>query len=111
MTGRRHAFTLGDVVRENARTYPGVEALTCGDVRVTFDALEGRVNRTAAFLRSRGVEPGDRVGWYGPSCHRAVELLLACAKCAAVFAPLNWRQSPGEIDWALEVVAPRLVVV
>ena len=110
MTTGRHAFTLGDVVRENARSLPQVEAIVCGEVRLTYPELEEQVNRTAAFLLDQGVTPGDRVAWLGPSCHRTVELLLACAKCGAIFAPLNWRQSVDELSWTLGAVSPRLIL-
>lgn len=111
MTDRRHAFTLGDVVRENARSLPTTEALVCGDARVTFRDLEGAVNRTAAVLIELGVGPGDRVAWVGPSCHRTIEALFACAKAAAIFAPLNWRQSDDELTWTLGAVAPKVVLL
>jgi long-chain acyl-CoA synthetase len=109
--GLRHAFTLGDVVRENARGMPEVEALVCGGTRLTYRLLDERVNRTAALLAGAGVRAGDRVAWLGYSCHRAIEVFLACAKLGAVAAPVNWRLSTVELSWVLGQVAPRVLVV
>jgi long-chain acyl-CoA synthetase len=111
VTRSRHAFTLGDVVRENARSLPRIEALVCGTTRLTFRQLDDRVNRTAALLTDAGVEQGDRVAWLGYGCHRAVEVFLACAKLGAVAAPVNWRLSTVELLWVLGQVAPRVLVV
>ncbi len=109
MTRRRYAFTLGDVVRENARSLPDVEAIVCGPDRLTYRRLDDRVNRTAALLAAAGAARGDRVAWVGHSCHRTIEMLFACAKLAAVLAPVNWRQSADELTWTIRQVAPRVL--
>jgi long-chain acyl-CoA synthetase len=38
------------------------------------------------------------------------ELLLACAKLGAYFCPANWRQQPDELAFAIDDLAPRVVV-
>lgn len=111
MTSRRFAFTLADVIRENARSLPDVEALVCGADRLTYRTLDERVNRTAAVLMGHGLAPGETAVWVGLSCHRAIETLLACAKAGAVFAPVNWRQSADELAWAIGQLVPRVLVV
>jgi acyl-CoA synthetase (AMP-forming)/AMP-acid ligase II len=110
VTGLRHAFTLGDMVRENARSLPDVEALVCGTTRLTYRRLDERVDRTAGLLAGSGVRAGDRVAYLGHGCHRAVEVILACAKLGAVAAPLNWRLSTVELDGVVRQLAPRVVV-
>lgn len=111
MSDRRLVFTLGDVLRENARSLPGREAIVCGEARVDYPELDRRVNRTAHVLAARGVGPGATVAWVGPSCHRTVEALYACAKLGAVLAPLNWRQSDEEMAWTLRQNGPAVVLL
>jgi len=110
MTDRLHSFTLGDVVRENARSLPHVEAIVCGDHRATYSEMEARVNRVAMTLGELGVHPGDRVVWIGLNCHRLLELVFACAKLGAIATPINWRLTPAEYATVLEQVRPTLVL-
>lgn len=111
MTDRLHSFTLGDVVRENARSLPRVDALVCGDHRATYPQVAVRVDRTVAHLASLGVTRGDRVAWTGQNCHRLIETVFACAKLGAIAAPVNWRSTPAELERLIGDIAPRVVVV
>lgn len=110
MTDRLHSFTLGDVVRENARSLPGVRALVCGDHRATYPQVAARVDRTVALLASHGVGTGDRVAWTGQNCHRMLEVVFACAKLGAIAAPVNWRLTAAELTTVIGDIAPRVVV-
>jgi len=103
-------FTLGDLVREHARSYPNRAAFVCGDGRWTFAETDERVNRLAAAMRERGVAHGSRVLWLGQNCHRAFEVTFACAKLGAVAIPANWRGSAEEMAYVIEDAAPSVVV-
>lgn len=107
---RLHAYTLGDVLRENARSYPNQVALGCADVRLTYPEFDDRVNRLAGSLAREGVGTGDRILWLGQNCHRVLELLLAAAKLGAIFCPANWRQSAPELSFVIVDTDPRVVV-
>ena len=75
-----HNLTLGDVLREHARSRPDVLAAVDGDVRLTYPEFDARVNRLAHALRDADVGSGDRVLWLGQNSHRVLELLGASAK-------------------------------
>lgn len=105
-----HALTLGDVLREHARSRPERDALVDGDVRLTFRALDARVERVASALQGEGVGAGERVLWLGQNSFRVVELLLACGRLGAMLCPANWRQSPEELAFVVDDLAPRLVL-
>jgi acyl-CoA synthetase (AMP-forming)/AMP-acid ligase II len=104
-----HDLTLGDVLREHARSWPRQTAVVDGETRLTYAELDARVNRLANAWRARGVEPGDRVLWLGQNSHRLLECLLAAAKLGAFFCPANWRQSVDEMAFVLDDLAPALV--
>ncbi|MCA1831181.1 MAG: AMP-binding protein [Actinomycetota bacterium] len=103
-------FTLADLVRENARSYPLREAVACSGERLTFAEFDARVNGLAAVLGDAKVRRGDRVLWLAQNCHRALEMLFACAKLGAVFVPANWRQAAEEMAFVIEDSQPRLAV-
>ncbi len=106
-----HAITLGDILRENRRSYPLRTAVVDGDVRLTWPQLDDRVNRLANALHDRaGVGTGDRVLWLGQNSWRVLEALLAAAKLGAVFCPANWRQSVDEFAFVIDDTSARVIV-
>lgn len=105
-----HALTLGDVLREHARSRPQQVAVVDGDVRLDYRALDGRVNQLADQLGRAGVDGGDRVCWLGQNSFRVLETLLAAAKLGAFFCPVNWRQSADELAFVIDDLDPRVVI-
>jgi len=105
-----HSLTLGDVLRENRRSYPQRDALVCGDDRYTFPEMDDRVNRLANALVAQGFGQGDRILWLGQNCHRVLEGLLAAAKVGGVFCPVNWRQTAQELEFVIDDVDARVVI-
>jgi long-chain acyl-CoA synthetase len=104
------AFTLGDVVRENARSFPGRNAFVCGGERIGFDRVNERVDAVAVSLSRAGIASGARVLWLAQNCHRAFETMFACAKLGAVFVPANWRQSAEEMTFTIDDARPGVVI-
>jgi acyl-CoA synthetase (AMP-forming)/AMP-acid ligase II len=103
-------LTLGDVVREHRRTYPRGVAVVDGDVRLTWPALDDRVNRLANALAGVGFGRGDRLLWLGQNSFRLLEALLAVAKLGGMVCPANWRQSPDELAFVIGDLDPRVVI-
>jgi long-chain acyl-CoA synthetase len=104
-----HSITIGDVLREHRRSFPRQTAVVCGDLRLTYPALDNRVNQVANLLASVGVGVGTRVLWLGENCHRLMEVMLAAAKCGAVVCPANWRGSSSELEFVLADVGPAVI--
>ena len=104
------SFSLGDMLRERARSYPASEAAVCGDVRLTYPELDDRVDALARGLASLEVGAGDRLLWLGLNCHRLVESMLAAARLGAIICPANWRLSADEIAVLAGDFAPKAVI-
>jgi long-chain acyl-CoA synthetase len=102
-------LTLADVMHGHARARPDRIALADGDVRLTWPELSARVARLAGALAADGVGPGERVLWLGQNSFRLQELLLACSMLGAGFCPANWRQTPDELAFVIDDLAPRVV--
>src|SRR6266480_3060275 len=105
-----HSLTLGDVLRENRRSYPKRDALVCGDFRLSYPEMDDRVNQLANALIAEGFGAGDRILWLGQNCHRVMEGLLAAAKIGGVFCPVNWRQTAQELEFVIGDVDARVVI-
>src|SRR5258705_8729198 len=103
-------MTLGDVIRENRRSYPQRTAIVDGDLRLTWPEFDDRVNQLANALRAAGVGDGDRILWLGQNSFRVLECLVAAAKLGAVFCPANWRQSPDEFAFVIDDTRAKVVI-
>ncbi len=78
--------------------------------RWTYRDLDRRANRLAHALAARcGVGRGDRVAVLAHNRGEQFEALFACAKLGALFAPLNWRLAPAELDGVLADADPKVL--
>ena len=95
-------------VSEHAAGTPEREAIIDADRRLTYRALEDRVCRAAAAMRTRGVGPGGRIGLLLGNRSATLELVLAAARIGAIAMPINTRLAPPEIAQQLDDARPRL---
>ena len=103
-------ITVGDIIAEHGRSYPGQLALADGEVELTWPEFDERVNRLANALRGTGVGPGDRILWLGQNSFRVYELLGAAARIGAMVCPGYWRWAPPEMAFAIEDFSPAVVI-
>ncbi len=97
-------------VRRWAELYPEKTAIVYEDTEITYRDLWNRVERTAAWMQSIGIESGDRVAVILENRPALVDVYLASARLGAIFVPLNWRQTAEELDYLIEHCRPRLIV-
>ena len=103
--------SIADIIRGHAAITPSRRAFIEPDREWTFGELDDATSRIADGLVAAGVAPGDTVACLTRSLGAALLLAVGAAKCGAVSVPLNWRLKPGEIDYAIGVVAPKVLVV
>lgn len=76
----------------------------------TFAQLLDEVDRFAAALRDRGVRFGDRVAYTGENHPAFFIAMLASYRLGAIFVPINFRLSGGEMEYILNDSAAAAVV-
>jgi long-chain acyl-CoA synthetase len=103
-------ITVGNIIAEHGRSYPGKLALADGEAQLTWAELDERVSRLASALRGTGVGQGDRILWLGQNSFRVYELLGAAARVGAMVCPGYWRWAPPEMAFAIEDFSPKVVV-
>jgi long-chain acyl-CoA synthetase len=108
MSPRR--ITVGDIIAEHRRSYPGRLALADAEHHLTWPELDERVNRLANALRAAGVGQGDRILWLGQNSFRVYELLGAAARIGAMVCPGYWRWAPPEMAFAIGDFSPAVVI-
>src|SRR5437764_15145280 len=59
--------------------------------RLSYRALDERIDRLATHLATLGVGRGERVAVLAPNTTEILEVQFACFRLAAIFVPLNTR--------------------
>jgi malonyl-CoA/methylmalonyl-CoA synthetase len=85
-------------------------AIEFGGQQLTFADVDARSNRVARLLKSRGLQPGDRLCVYLPNSIDMVDLLLGCIKLGVTFVPINILYKEREINHILLDSKPAAVV-
>ena len=84
--------------------------ISSGAPLLDYAAMLDETGRAAAWLRSVGVQPGDRVVVQANKSPASVILYLACLRAGAVYIPLNTAYQQSELAYFLSDAEPRLLV-
>ncbi|MFW6003186.1 MAG: AMP-binding protein [Halanaeroarchaeum sp.] len=101
LIGRRAFLSPDRIAVENTET----------GASYTYADLEFRANRTARFLRDRGVRQGDRVAVVSRNRVELLDLFFASAKIGAILAPLSHRLAERELAAVFGDVDPSVLLV
>ncbi len=80
------------------------------DIRWTYRKLQQEVDRFAAGLIALGIEPGDRVGVWGPNSYEWVITQFATAKIGAILVNVNPAYRLFELEFVLNKVECKAIV-
>jgi long-chain acyl-CoA synthetase len=86
------------------------EAVVAGDERLTFADLDRISERLARALASRGIGKGDRVGIAMRNCPAWIVIYMAILKAGGVATLLNGWWEAHELEHALDLTSPKLVI-
>ncbi|WP_395001399.1 class I adenylate-forming enzyme family protein [Sphingomonas sp.] len=87
-----------------------VEAVVAGDERLTFAEINAWADRLAPALVARGIAKGDRVGIAMRNCPAWVVTYMAALKAGAIATLVNGWWQPSELDHALRLTGPKLII-
>ena len=104
--------TIGGYFDRVANEHPDNPALVLRHQNVdwTYSELQRRVDQLAAGLISLGIEPGDRVGIWGPNSAEWVLTQLATAKIGAIMVCINPAYRLYELEYALNKVECKALI-
>jgi len=97
-------------VRRWSELHPGKPAILYENSIITYKELHRRLNATASWLQSMGIEKGDRVAVMLGNSPEFLELYLACSRLGAIFVPINFRLVAKEVEYTIRNCRPRLFV-
>jgi len=93
--------TIADILPQAVRKHADRVALIVDDRRLSFGELDALSNRVANGLVASGVQPGDRVGLFGPNSWEWVVSYYGIAKAGAVVNPLSSMLTADEVQYAV----------
>jgi fatty-acyl-CoA synthase len=103
--------TVGELFSASAQLHASSVALEYGERRISYGELHDRVRRATAVLAAQGLQRGDRVALLSRNRPEYFEVELAAANLGVITACLNWRLSPRELSYCIELVSPKLLIV
>ena len=105
------ARTLPELLDRHAAERGDRLAIEYRQRRLRYVDLQAQARRVAASLQRDGLRQGERVAFLGRNPDLYFSLLFGCAFAGVVFAPLNWRLAPAELDQVIDDLEPALVFV
>lgn len=102
---------ISDILRMNARKFPGKIALIHEKRQFSFGELNERANRLAVALLNLGVNAGDRVAMRAKNCPQFIEFFFAAAKCGAVAVPVNPLLKKLEFEYLIQDCGARVLII
>ena len=102
--------TLPSLFRTFCSLNPDVEAMVCGEERLTFAELDRISECVAHGLAARGISKGDRVGIAMRNCPSWVAAFMGIVKAGGIATLLNGWWEYHELEQALALAEPKLVI-
>jgi non-ribosomal peptide synthetase component F len=102
--------TLPELFEAQAARAPGALAVACGDVALSYAALDERAGRLAGYLTSLGAGPERLVAVVMEKSAEVFVAWLGVAKSGAAFLPIDPAYPAERIGFMLADARPDLVV-
>lgn len=89
--------TLNDLLNDSFGKYSKMTAFTCMGKRITFAQVDKQSRHFAAYLHSRGLEPGDKMALMMPNLLQYPIALFGCIRAGVVIVNTNPLYTPREM--------------
>src|SRR5215207_2145017 len=100
---------LAGILTETAERQGDRTAFKVDDFELTYSALDQSAAHIAAFLKAKGVEPGDRVGLMMPNVPYFPAIFYGILRAGAVVVPMNVLLKEREVSFYLGDPGAKLV--
>ncbi len=104
-------LSLGDMMRNTARSYPDRRAIVFLDSVITYQQLDEMVDRFATGLAGLGIKKGDVVAMMLPNSHQFVVAFFACQRIGVTVTAINPTYKPLEIKHQLNDSGAKALIV
>lgn len=90
------------LIEEQARLAPERDAVTCGEITLTYGDLDARANHLAARLHEFGLRPEERICLYLERSAATVVSMLAVMKAGFAFVSIEPKQPSDRLAFILD---------
>ena len=97
--GLPQVMNLGNLLTQTARKYPDRPGFIQGETTCNWSQINARVDALAHHLQSQGIGLGDRILVQLVNGLPLFESAWAAFKLGAVWVPVNYRLTPGEVAY------------
>jgi long-chain acyl-CoA synthetase len=104
-------MNLAQILSGSATRDPGQIAIKLDDLELNYASLEQAAMRVAGLLRSRGIDPGDRVALMVPNVPQFAAIYYGILRVGAVVVPLNVLNKRREVEFFLTDSGAKLLFV
>jgi acyl-CoA synthetase (AMP-forming)/AMP-acid ligase II len=104
-------WSLGDVIREQARRRGDGPMMTYGTRTITWSEMDARASRVAQALVAAGLAEQSRVALLDKNGPEFFEVLLGGGKANIVNVAVNGRLTPAEMAYVINDAGARMLVV
>lgn len=109
--GALPAGSIGELLEAACRQYAPRPAFTSMGKTLTFAEVERLSAAFAAFLQSRGLQPGARVALMMPNVLQYPVAMMACLRAGYIVVNVNPLYTPRELEHQLKDAGAEAVVV
>ena len=95
-------LNLATLLDQAAKRHPEEIFVRLGDIALNYATIDGAAKRVAAYLKSIGVKPGDRVGVMLPNVPHFPMAYYGALYAGAVVVPMNVLLKGREVEYYLE---------
>ena len=96
-------------LRRAVKLYGKKTAVICGETRLTYAELNGRVQRLSHCLDTLNIRRGEVVAFLSRNCHRLLEAYYGVIQAGAILLPLNCRLAADDFAYILNHSESRLL--
>lgn len=100
-----HDYSLTSLLKSRISAVPNKPFMLFEGKSWTYAEFGQAVEQAAAWLQTRGISSGDRLGVFSQNHPTSIILLFALARIGAIMVPLNPEFGPAEARYALENAA------
>ena len=100
---------LAGILTDTAAKHGDRTAFKLDDVELTYAQLDGSSARIAALMRSKGIEPGDRVGLMLPNVPYFPAIYYAILRAGGTVVPMNVLLKGREVTYYLKDSGAKLL--
>ena len=112
LVSKAAGLSVAELFETQAKNSPKALALINNKgKKYNYNEILNRILKISKIFINEGIRPKDRIAIISENRMEYLEIEMACAKVGAVLVAINWRLSDSEINYCINLVKPKLVIL